>query len=156
MSDDLGTHRGFVLTALRGWTCITDQSLCRIASQFLRHSQWAFSLLSSYVFSSVLALHAARCDAYGYLCDFEAIQRQSHSTIRTYPTVKQVITLLRLLVAYPAFLAHRIPSICSCIAFRLLIAHTCTASPLHVLGQPTSNTNDVQSDKDKVDRKLLY
>jgi len=45
----------------------------------------------------------------------------SHSTIRTYPTMKQARTLLCLLVAYPAFLAHRISSVCSCIAFRLLI-----------------------------------
>lgn len=60
---------------------------------------------------SALALHAARCDAYSYLRDFEAIQRQSHSTIRTYPTMKQAITLLHLLVAYPAFLAHRISSV---------------------------------------------
>lgn len=108
-------------------------------------SNGAFSLLSSYVFPSVLALHAARCDAYSYLRDFEAIRQQSHSTIRTYPTMKQAIILLHLLVAYPVFLAHRISSVCSF-----------TASPSPVLGQLTSNANDVQSGKNKVDSKLLY
>lgn len=108
-------------------------------------SNGAFSLLSSYVFSYALALHAARCDAYSHLRDFEAIQRQSYSTIRTYPTMKQAITLLHLLVAYPAFLAHRISSVCSF-----------TAPPPPVLGQLTSNANDVQSGKNKVDSKLLY